>query len=262
MERSFLRIMAVIFMTLAPTAAWAYVAPPECAADRIAAYESLDTDGDGLTDAQESCTYFTDPASVDTDSDGHPDGEEAAEGYSPRHAEKRLVDVDSDEDYLNDAWELLIGTTLMDPDSDGDLYLDGTEVAAAYDPLDRAPTRVEKRIEVRHADLRLAYFFGDALLDEIPVSTGKPATPTPRGDFTVLDKIPVKRYLGPTWDYPGTKWNLWFTSRNGWRYYIHGAYWHDKFGVSPVSGGCVNVRYADMERLYWFAQHGTKVHVE
>ncbi|PIY62567.1 hypothetical protein COY93_02865 [Candidatus Uhrbacteria bacterium CG_4_10_14_0_8_um_filter_58_22] len=45
-------------------------------------------------------------------------------------------------------------------------------------------------------------------------------------------------------------------------YYIHGAYWHNLFGKARVSHGCVNVGYADMERLYWWAQVGTRVVVE
>jgi lipoprotein-anchoring transpeptidase ErfK/SrfK len=203
----------------------------------------------------------TDPSKSDTDGDGYVDGLEVKNGYSPRHGEKaRLVNVDSDKDYLNDAWEVSLGTGIDNADSDGDLYLDGTEVAASYDPLDPTRKKLEKRIEVRRKDLRLAYYFDDVKLADIPVSTGKRSTPTPLGDFKVLDKVPVKRYRGATYDFPNTKWNLWFTTGTG-RYYIHGAYWHDKFGVAAVSAGCVNVRYEDMGRLYWFAQHGTPVSI-
>ncbi|MFH0951427.1 MAG: L,D-transpeptidase, partial [bacterium] len=46
-----------------------------------------------------------------------------------------------------------------------------------------------------------------------------------------------------------------------YRYYIHGAYWHNNFG-QPMSHGCVNVAYDNMEDLYWYAQIGTKVIVE
>ena len=206
--------------------------------------------------------YYTDPTVADTDGDGFNDGEEIANGFSPRHAGKALMDVDSDEDHLIDAWELILGTDLMNPDSDGDLYLDGTEVAASFDPLNPEPVQLEKLITVSTEDLRLRYTFGGVLMGEIPVSTGKTWTPTPTGDFEVQSKIPVKAYIGPTWNYPNTKWNLLFTTWNGWRYYIHGAYWHDKFGTSPVSGGCVNVRYEDMEHLFWWAEHGTQIRID
>ncbi len=229
----------------------------------ISAYVSADSDLDGLSDDVERGKYFTDPLSQDTDGDGMPDGEEIQQGFSPRHDDgKTLMRVDSDEDYLSDAWELTLGTGLMNPDSDGDLFLDGTEVAAGYDPLKHGHDILEKLIYVSTKDLFLRYSMGGRVLGQIPVSTGKSWTPTPQGEFTVLDKIPVKHYGGPTWDYPNTLYNLRFTYRNGWGYYIHGAYWHDKFGREPVSGGCVNVRYEDMEPLYWWAQYGTKIVIE
>ncbi|MFH0928239.1 MAG: L,D-transpeptidase family protein [bacterium] len=221
----------------------------------------LDRDQDGLSNLDETTKYFTDPDQADTDGDGYPDGEEIAYGYSPRYKITRLVDVDSDSDGLNDAWELILGTGLMNPDTDRDGHNDGTEVFEGYDPLNKEPVKVEKKIKVSATELRLRYYFGDRELESIPVSTGKEATPTPPGDFKVLQKIPVKDYIGPTWNYPDVKWSLYFTRARGYRYYIHGAYWHNKFGTAPVSGGCVNVRYADMERLYAFAQVGTSIFI-
>jgi hypothetical protein len=255
--------LSVWFFVCAVPMAQAVRLPAECAEETLAALSALDTDGDGLSDADELCVHFTDPLNPDTDGDGYADGTEVAAGYSPRYGDgKTLMEVDSDGDYLVDAWELKLGTGLMDPDSDGDLYLDGTEVAAGFDPLDPAPVQKEKLILVEDAALRLTYSFGGVTLGVLPVSTGKPTTPTPHGDFEILAKVPVKHYGGPGYDYPDTKYNLQFTTWRGWRYYIHSAYWHDKFGTSPVSGGCVNVRLADMEPLYWFAQHGTKVRVQ
>lgn len=221
----------------------------------------IDTDDDGLTDVQE-LLQGTDLNNPDTDNDGFSDGDEVRDGFSPLHGNGvTLMEADTDGDYLIDAWEVILGTDILQPDSDGDLYLDGTEVAAGFDPLDINPIRLKKHITVSTKNLQLTYTFGDKILASIPVSTGKTSTPTPLGDFSVIQKYPTKWYYGPTWDYPDTKWNLHFTNANGWRYYIHGAYWHDNFGVAPVSGGCVNVRYVDMEPLYWFAQHGTEVSV-
>ena len=221
---------------------------------------AVDSDGDGLTDEQEMNIYFTDPALKDTDGDGYDDRTEIKNGYSPRHGGGlRLIDVDSDGDYLNDAWELTLGTGLMNPDSDGDLYLDGTEVAASYDPLDPAAKKKEKLIKVDLARQRLEYFFADRQFGAFPISGGISSMPTPKGEFSILDKQPSKNYGGRGFGfyYPDTKWNLHFATKR-WRYYIHGAYWHNDFG-RPKSHGCVNVSYADMEPLYWWAQVGTKV---
>ncbi|MFH2063056.1 MAG: L,D-transpeptidase family protein [bacterium] len=225
---------------------------------------TVDSDADGLNDETEIVVYHTDWLNPDTDGDGFSDGDEVEHGYSPRHGDgQHLVDVDSDLDYLNDDWEIKLGTDIMNPDSDGDLFLDGTEVAAAFDPLNPAPVRLEKLIRVSDERLTLTYSFGGRALDTIPVSTGKSGMSTPRGEFSVLAKIPVKHYGGPGFDLPNTKWNLLFTrSSSGLGYYIHGAYWHNLFGQARVSHGCVNVRYEDMERLYWWAQEGTRVVVE
>jgi len=235
---------------------------PQCAAEVLAAHTPFDSDTDGLTDDEERCKYFTDANKADTDDDGYKDSDEIKNSYSPLSKGKKLDEVDSDADGLNDAWEIALGTGLMNSDSDADGFKDGLEVDNGFDPLNSAPVKVEKRIDVSTKKLSLTYTFGTTTLETIPVSTGKKSTPTPKGDFTILKKVPTKWYAGPTWNYPNTKWSMLFTSKKGLNYYIHGAYWHDKFGKSPVSGGCVNVRYADMGRLYEWAQLGTKVHVE
>lgn len=44
---------------------------------------SIDSDGDGLTDADEYHLYKTDPSKADTDGDGYSDGDEIKSGYNP-----------------------------------------------------------------------------------------------------------------------------------------------------------------------------------
>ena len=220
-----------------------------------------DADHDGLSNIEEIERYHTDPYNEDTDGDGYVDSLEVSNGYSPRHGgSQRLISVDSDKDYLNDAWELVLGTGLMNPDSDGDLYLDGTEVAASYDPLNAQPVKLDKLIKVSLDEQRLEYFFGGKLLDSFLISSGLDSMPTPVGEFKILDKVPVKHYGGGDYDYPNTKWNLHFTTQR-YRYYIHGAYWHDNFG-EQMSHGCVNVDYEHMEPLYWWSQYNTKIIIE
>ena len=218
----------------------------------------VDSDNDGLSDEQELGIYFTDPKNSDTDGDGFLDGEEIKNNYSPLFVDKKkLIQVDSDKDYLNDAWEIILGTGLMDPDSDGDKFLDGTEVAAGYDPLDTELNKLPKLIKVNLAKQNLEYSFGDKILGSFAISSGVKRMSTPKGQFTVLAKIPSKHYLGSNYSYPNTKWNLSFKTG----YYIHGAYWHNKFG-QVMSHGCVNVAYENMEYLYWWAQLGTPVVIE
>jgi hypothetical protein len=222
----------------------------------------IDTDGDGLTDYEERVIYQTFWHDADTDGDGYSDFEEVQSGYSPKQAGLKMKEADTDNDGLNDAWEILLGTNLMVRDTDGDGYLDGTEVYEGWSPTSTEPIKLSKEIIVHDQGLNLKFYIAGVKLMDVPISTGKPATPTPIGEFEILAKVPVKWYGGPgySYSYPNTKWNLHFTT-DYWRYYIHGAYWHDNFGVQPVSGGCVNVRYEDMEDLYNFANIGTKVKV-
>lgn len=225
--------------------------------------KSIDLDNDGLSDYDEEYIYYTDLNNQDTDNDGIIDGEEIKNNNSPRHANEELIKVDSDNDYLNDYWEIILGTDLMNPDSDGDLYLDGTEVVASYNPLNPdSSVKSEKLIQIDLDKQHLEYFFDDKLFKSFPISSGITGMETLKGEFEILGKEEIKRYGGPGYDfdYPDTKWNLHFTTKD-FRYYIHGAYWHNNFG-HPMSHGCVNVSYENMELLYWFAHIGTKVIIE
>jgi lipoprotein-anchoring transpeptidase ErfK/SrfK len=225
-----------------------------------AAEPSTDTDGDGLSDTAELTVYHTNPNLADADGDGYADGLEIQNGYSPRHGGgKKLLEVDSDSDGVNDSWEITLGTDLTKADTDGDGYKDGVEVANGYDPLVATPKKVAKVIKVSLAKQTLAYSFDGKQLESYLISSGKQDTPTPTGEYQILNKVPVKDWGGKGFSFynPGTKYNLYFTKRY-WKYYIHGAYWHESWGT-PVSTGCVNVSYDKMARLYDWAQVGTKV---
>ncbi|MFH1111872.1 MAG: L,D-transpeptidase family protein [Patescibacteria group bacterium] len=222
------------------------------------AADEIDSDSDGLTDVQEINIYKTDPQNADTDGDGYKDGQEVANGYSPKHGDrKKLTEVDSDKDYLPDAWEIALDTDLTNPDSDGDKFLDGTEVRAGYDPLNPEKIKLEKLITVDLKKQRLAYYFGSKKLENFLISSGVKGWETPQGEFAIIKKYPVKHYTGIGFDFPNTKWNLHFTTKK-FNFYIHGTYWHNDFG-KPKSHGCVNVSYQNMEHLYDWTQVGTKV---
>lgn len=88
----------------------------------VHAQGTTDTDGDGLTDAEESI-WGTDPSKPDTDSDGLKDGEEVnVYGTNP-------LNTDSDSDGLRDGLEVLYYfTNPMKESTDGDRYDDGQEI--------------------------------------------------------------------------------------------------------------------------------------
>ena len=95
----------------------------------------LDSDADGILDADETAIYATDPGNADSDFDGVTDGAELAAGTDPLVADSAVA-VDSDGDGLLDGDELAFGTDLGIADSDGDGWLDGDEVSIGTDPLD------------------------------------------------------------------------------------------------------------------------------
>jgi len=118
-----------------------------------------------------------------------------------------------------------------------------------------------KVIIVSLHDQTLKYFEDLKFMGEFKISSGVKRLPTPTGEFTVLKKLPLVHYKGPGYDYPKTKWNLLFKYQSKGNLYIHGAYWHHNFG-HPMSHGCVNVSYADMEGLYNWADVGTRVIIQ
>lgn len=90
---------------------------------------SLDTDGDGLSNAAEVAAG-TDPLNPDTNGDGIRDGAAIASGQSP-------TDLDMDDDGVSNADELARGTDPFMNDTDGDGVYDGPDCF----PLD--PTRAQ-----------------------------------------------------------------------------------------------------------------------
>lgn len=166
--------------------------------------------------------------------------------------------IDTDNDKLSDEVELQLATDPNNSDTDGDAYLDGEEVSNGYNPLvGNRDSKVKRTVEVNLDKQRLYYFLNGVIVKEAPVSTGKIGTETPVGDFKIIRKLPVHHYVGRGYNLPNTKWNLEFKRS----YYLHGAYWHNQFGIKPMSHGCVNIGYKDAEQVYKFLKVGDSVKV-
>ncbi len=88
---------------------------------------SVDTDNDGLTDAQEALTYHTFPYCADSDNDGLTDAQEIQQyGTNP-------LNPDSDNDGIPDVYEVnRYNTNPLNPDSDNDGLTDGQELSRYY----------------------------------------------------------------------------------------------------------------------------------
>jgi lipoprotein-anchoring transpeptidase ErfK/SrfK len=123
---------------------------------------------------------------------------------------------------------------------------------AEYSPI--RPDNLDKKIKVSIARQTVQLFEGGDMFLEGKVSTGMPSygqvssngipTDTPKGDFRVSIKTPV-RHMGDgyltsdifAYELPGVPWSTFFTETG---VAFHGTYWHDNYG-GRMSHGCVNM---------------------
>ena len=98
----------------------------------------IDSDGDGISDEDETQIYHTDPLNYDTDGDGLGDGVEVKVGLDPLKPNTLTgcdPTSDADGDGLNDCEELVLGTDPCQLDTDGDGFSDLVEVLRGTNPL-------------------------------------------------------------------------------------------------------------------------------
>lgn len=113
----------------------------------------------------------------------------------------------------------------------------------------------EKWIEVDISDQRLYAWEGNRKAYDVAISSGRPGYDTVQGEFRVWRKVRNQAYRGGSrarGDYyylPNVPYSLFFHQG----YAIHGAYWHNDFGIKRRSSGCVNLRIEDAEKIYNWA---------
>lgn len=117
-----------------------------------------------------------------------------------------------------------------------------------------------KHIDVDLTNQKLLAYEGDKLVYEFPVSTGKWGK-TPTGLFSIWIKLRYTRMeggssaLGTYYNLPNVPYTMFFYSDSVPKsrgFGLHGAYWHNNFG-HPMSHGCVNMRPADAETIYYWS---------
>ena len=128
-------------------------------------------------------------------------------------------------------------------------------------PISPDVPAAEKRIEVELAKQTLtAYEAGEPVLFtkissgiRSNVPAGELPTETPTGEFNIAVKMPSKhmgdgRLTDNLEDYElvGVPWTAFFDLRG---YAIHGAYWHNNFGVQ-MSRGCINMKIDEAKWLF------------
>jgi len=133
---------------------------------------------------------------------------------------------------------------------------------AAPGVADGAPAR-KRQIVISIPDSKLALLEDGRLLKAYPIAVGARGTPSPDGDFVVVNhaRDPVYRHkdkeIAPGKDNPlGSRWMG--LSLKG--YGIHGTNVQNSVGKA-VSHGCFRMRKQDVEELYTMVQIGDTVTV-
>ncbi|MBX3015723.1 MAG: LysM peptidoglycan-binding domain-containing protein [Caldilineaceae bacterium] len=128
--------------------------------------------------------------------------------------------------------------------------------SASQANLTYAPAAGTKRIDINLSAQTLTAWQGSTIVLNTIISSGKASTPTVTGRYRIGLKYVKQRMIGPGYDIPDVPWVMYFWSD----YAVHGAYWHNSFGV-PISHGCVNMRPSEAEFLFGWAEVGTEVNV-
>ncbi len=119
----------------------------------------------------------------------------------------------------------------------------------------------DRRIVVSIPDRKLVLLEGNRVLKVYDVAVGKPSTPSPAGEFRVMNRIPNPTYYGtgkivaPGKQNPlGTRW-IGLSAKG---YGIHGTNVPSSIGKA-ASHGCIRMRQRDFEELFDLVQVGVPV---
>jgi hypothetical protein len=123
-----------------------------------------------------------------------------------------------------------------------------------YDEMDYLSQSGKHWIEIDLTNQRLSAWEGEYRAYAVIVSTGKDETPTPTGIFSIYAKAAETVMEGEDYNIPDVPYAMFYDGN----YAIHGAYWHNAFGI-PISHGCTNVAVDHAAWLYDWAYVGMPV---
>jgi lipoprotein-anchoring transpeptidase ErfK/SrfK len=122
----------------------------------------------------------------------------------------------------------------------------------------------QKRIVVSIPDRKLVLLEGTRVLKVYDVAVGKSSTPSPVGEFQIVNRIPNPTWyapgkvVGPGKDNPlGTRW----IGLNAKGYGIHGTNVPTSIGKA-ASHGCIRMRKHDLEELFDRVDVGISVELQ
>jgi lipoprotein-anchoring transpeptidase ErfK/SrfK len=170
--------------------------------------------------------------------------------------------ADTDRDGLDDRLEWLFKTDPYNPDTDADGNVDGREIASAFSPTSTATSTLQKRLRVVLSTQRMERHLGGVLLDRHAISSGLPKTPTPVGEFKILNKN--RR----AWSKSAKLWMPWWMGISTRGYGLHELpEWPGglKEGAAHLgrmaSHGCVRMGEGVAKMVYDWTPIGTPVSI-
>ncbi len=171
--------------------------------------------------------------------------------------------IDTDSDGLVDVQEEQFKTDINNPDTDGDGFVDGLEIANGFDPLSSEAKKLSKSILIDLQKQELYQQLNGVTIRTHTVSTGKRSMPTPKGTFKIANK--AKR----PWSKLYGLWMPYWLGISGTRVGIHELpEWPSgyKEGANhlgtPVSHGCIRLAPIAAKIVYDWTDVGTKVTIK
>lgn len=108
------------------------------------------------------------------------------------------------------------------------------------------------RIHINLDEQILYVYRNGELLKTYPVSGGKPQSPSPVGEWRIIEKEQWGGNYGGVWMGLNVPWG---------KYGIHGTRTPWVVGRQNVSGGCIRMKNEDARELYETVPHGTRVSI-
>lgn len=238
----------------------------------------FDSDGDGLDDRVENA-ISSNPNLSDSDGDGYDDALELSQHFKPLGSGRAPIDISFSNRFL--------GKILMQVEHNGELWYVNPQDGLRYYIGDREDLNriirylargissvdianiadsesikegAQKNITVELGQAqRLHYYLGDTELGSFPVSAGKASTPTPKGNYTIINKHPK------AWSSYGLWMPYWMGLGTGKFGFHELPIWpsgyregENHLGIA-VSHGCIRLGIGPAEYLYNWADIGTPV---
>jgi len=131
----------------------------------------------------------------------------------------------------------------------------GNNTAFSFDPPVKQPTNPARvQLKLSTSAQRLYVVEGNEVLLATPISVGTTATPTPKGNFSVRNKIATRRrQSSPGAGYPMPYWIEFYSASYGMHWGFVKPY--------PSTHGCIRMPLKSAKKVYELVRVGTPINI-